>query len=292
MSKIKKVLRRFNESAGLSTVTVLATAAGAITMTLITTKLISSGSSLLITGLISSLAVIINGFYKAIISSMGQKTKNIVLTANEVLNDAPDESYIGDGEIEDLKDPTPIEEVDENLPNESNLKKFFKFIKKNNFWILLMLFVTISLVTLGLSQLISKADVVHVHNYETTEVTEVQKETLDEDSKQDIVNDVLNQVDSNSPVIIEGPQSDTVEDISNLGPNVKTIEEQLLDSLARIDSLEGELKTALDTINSLQEQLKTNDDKMKLIEEKLKLLESNTPNTDLGTPDSVTSPTL
>lgn len=331
MKRTKENFKKIKEDSGLSTVAVVSTAAGAITMALISTKIASSGGSLLLTGLISALAVVINGFYKSIISSMGKTTKKVVTIANNAIIEAngkqPKEILIkNDGtsnidenlnieendEIEKVSDEAVEEKTDAKTLKSSSPKnkmdKFLNFVKKNNFWMMLLLFITISVLTAGISHAVSdEENIINVHNNTTEEVTEIKKQNISEKTKEAIVAEVLEQLEQeeNTQNKSEDTSSNNSEDSLDTSDdknknegnatstsksenisgttdnkNIDKIIEDLEESQNKqesqkeeISSLKQELNNSNKTIENLEKKLDKNDDIISEMENRLKELE-------------------
>lgn len=290
VKKVSKRLKKLNKTAGLSPVAILATASGAITMAFLTTQLVSSGSSLILTGVISASAAIINGFYKVLISGVGKKTKEVVKTANTVLTSgatAKKESEDGEDEEEKTEEGPPSEESeDEDVKDRSETKRpFIEFLNRNNFLILLTVFILLSLGTVGVTKFLQDKEVIHMYTYETNEIREVQEVSMTEEDKQEILSDILYILDQQGDEELEEDQSfedeeEEVEEdpeIDELDEEMKDEHKEILDEQLSLEKnlelLESKLIESERTVDKLSNDLKTSNRSVKELENRVKELE-------------------
>lgn len=261
-SRIRGVVaaaKRARGESGLSWPRVIATALAAVTMAVISTRLTSVFNTLMLTGLISIGSALAAEFYRVVIKLTAEGTKKVV---HEVARQT-DES-LSPAEEDSEADSTLL---DQDGPDDqpSETKSSSTTLRGSQFVQLALVFGLVSLLTVGVSYLVARAQGGDVHNYTT-----IQRplESLSDEEKQALIDIAVEAAKDNDGGLtgfqqqiatLQSQVDDLTSSNTELLATITDIREQIGTSEAKNLELETQIKQLEEQIQLLQQEATTPD---------------------------------
>ncbi len=251
----------------LSAPQVIATALAAITMAVVSSRLTSFSSSILIVGVISVVSALSSEFYRIVITSSAEKTKQVVAPilghvdpalaedATAVLGKV-DEGEAADGEALDQTKVLPVPEADViegtvTVPETDEKRPgFWRIMLSNQVVQMSLIFLVVALITVGVSYGVARAQ--GGDEYNSNYYTSI-TQSLSEEDKQALLDAAA--AIAKAEAEANGQQS------SSVTPEVNPELEGALAKLEQLVNENAQLQANIDSLSqSLEsEQAKTNE---------------------------------
>ncbi len=262
MKRIRRTWAAIRSRSKLSAPQVIATALAAITMAVVSSELTSFSSSILIVGVISVISALSSEFYRIVITSSAEKTKQVVAP---ILESTPTATSAVVLEVPDLspedKDDATIQQepVADVVSGQVSLEdeepsprpSFLRVLLSRQLVQMSLLFLVIALITVGVSYAVARAQ--GGDEYNSNYYTSI-TQSLSEEDKQALLNAAA--AIAKAEAEASGQQSS-----STTTPEVNPELESALTRLEQLVTENAKLQADIDALSqSLEiEQTKTDD---------------------------------
>lgn len=239
----KRILEYITKDSSLNAVKVFATAMTAITIAIIASKLTTLINSLILTGLISIISALTAEFYRITLTASADTAKKI-LKAGKATPTRSKQS-VNDGLTEENQEPIQSRtQVTDTVSAQSRDDSFFK---KRPYFIFLIIFLTMSISTIGASYEIAKnTEKTETINSYTT-VQENIKKDLTEKEKNELITKAVMQADNLSTE----KQEIALEQINELIESRAKHEQSINELTTQIEEKDEEINTLEEKVNEL-----------------------------------------